>query len=136
MSTKQSIYDQAYTAVQNGEHAFARRLLAQLLKQEPDHPNGWLLASYAMTTRAEAIRCLHRGLQIDPENVHAKKRLAKLQKSPLDQSPDYSIDPSPTLLLHLSAERATVPPDLVNMSEAASSPSPNLRILKKNDLHY
>jgi hypothetical protein len=75
-------------------------------------------------------------LQIDPENVHAKKRLAKLQKSPLDQSPDYSIDPSPTLLLHLSAERATVPPDLVNMSEAASSPSPNLRILKKNDLHY
>jgi cytochrome c-type biogenesis protein CcmH/NrfG len=80
----------------------ARRLLAQSLKQEPDHLNGWLLASYAMNTRAEAVRCLQRGLQIDPKNAHAKKRLAKLQRS--------STDPSPTLLLHLSAERPTVPP--------------------------
>jgi len=110
MTPKQSIYDQAYTAVQNGDRAFARRLLAQLLKQEPDHLNGWLLASYAMKTRAEAIRCLERGLEIDPENAHAKKRLAKLQQNSPRQSPDQYTDPSPTLLLHLSAERPTVPP--------------------------
>jgi len=106
MSPKLSIYDQAYTAVKNKEYAFARRLLSQLLHQEPDHLHGWLLASYAMETQAEAIRCLQRGLEIDPANVHAKKRLAKLQ----EDSPYPSPDPSPTLLLHISAERPTVPP--------------------------
>jgi len=115
MSPKQSIYDQAYAAVQNREYAFARRLLSQLLNQEPDHLNGWLLASYAMKTRADAIRCLKRGLQIDPANEHAKKRLAKLQQS----SPGHSPDPSPTLLLHLSAERPTVPPEPEDLPEAA-----------------
>ena len=106
MSPKQSIYDQAYRAVQNGEYAFARRLLMQLLNQEPDHLNAWLLASYAMETRTDAIRCLERGLRIDPANEHAKKRLAFLQ----EESPVHATDPSPTLLLRLSAERPTVPP--------------------------
>jgi len=115
MSSKQSIYDQAYAAVQNKEYTFARRLLTQLLEQEPDHLNGWLLASYAMKTRADAIRCLKRGLKIDPGNAHAKKRLAKLQQN----SPLHSLDPSPTLLLHLSAERPTVPPDPEDLPEAA-----------------
>lgn len=115
MSPKQSIYDQAYTAVQNKEYAFARRLLAQLLNQEPNHLHGWLLASYAMKTRAEAIKCLQRGLQIDPANVHAKRRLAKLQQTP----PGLARDPSPTLLLYISSERPTVPPEPEDLPEAA-----------------
>lgn len=116
MTTKQSIYDQAYTAIQNGDRAFARRLLLQLLKQEPDHLNGWLLASYAMKTREEAIKCLERGLEIDPANTYAKKRLAKLQKISTEKSSKQIIDPSPTLLLHLSAERPTVPPAPADIS--------------------
>ena len=106
MSPKKSIYDQAYSAVQNREYHFARRLLAQLLHQEPRHLHGWLLASYAMKTNTEAIECLEHALQIEPANTHAKHRLAKLQQN-LQQVPP---DPSPTLLLHLSAERPTVPP--------------------------
>jgi tetratricopeptide (TPR) repeat protein len=106
MSSKQSIYDQAYAAVQNKEYGFARRLLGQLLKQEPSHLHGWLLASYAMKTRAEAIECLERALQIDPKNEHAERRLAKLQQNSQKISPD----PSPTLLLYISSERPTVPP--------------------------
>ena len=107
MSPKRSIYDQAYAAVQNRDFEFARRLLAQLLNQEPDHLHGWLLASYAMKTRVEAIECLERALKIDPANLHAKQRLAKMQQSTGQTPPD---DPSPTLLLHISAERPTVPP--------------------------
>lgn len=128
MSSKQSIYDQAYAAVLNKEYAFARRLLAQLLNQEPDHLNGWLLASYVMKTRTEAIRCLQRGLQIDPANTHARQRLAKLQQN--------STDPSPTLLLHLSAERPTVPPESADISDVASSPSSKLHVNTKNDVRH
>jgi len=106
MSPKRSIYNQAYSAVQNRDLEFARRLLAQLLNQEPDHLHGWLLASYAMSTRAEAIECLERALKIDPANTHAQQRLAKLQ---LHTGP-FETDPSATLLLHISAERSTVPP--------------------------
>ncbi|HSG43691.1 MAG TPA: hypothetical protein VLA72_11100 [Anaerolineales bacterium] len=126
MSPKQSIYDQAYSAVKNKQYAFARRLLAQLLNQEPDHLHGWLLASYAMKTRAEAIECLQRGLQIDPANAHVKNRLARLQQN----SPDHYPDPSPTLLLHISAERPTVPPESSDKSKSPISPSPNLRAMK------
>ncbi len=106
MSPKQSIYDQAYSAVQHKEFGFARRLLAHLLDQEPNHLHGWLLASYAMKTRAEAIECLERALQIDPANAHAEQRLEKLQRN----IQRYSPDPSPTLLLYISSERPTVPP--------------------------
>ena len=106
MSPKRSIYDQAYSAVQNRDFAFARRLLAQLLNEEPNHLHGWLLASYAVKTRTEAIECLERALQIDPANPHAKERLTKLQEKTGPNVPD----PSPTLLLHISAERPTVPP--------------------------
>ena len=106
MSPKRSIYDQAYSAVQNRDFAFARRLLAQLLNEQPDHLHGWLLASYAVKTRTEAIECLERALQIDPANPHAKQRLTKLQEITGPNVPD----PSPTLLLHISAERPTVPP--------------------------
>jgi len=115
MSPKQSIYDQAYKAVQNREYAFARRLLSQLLNQEPDHLNAWLLASYAMETHADAIRCLERGLKIDPANEHAKNRLAKLKEN----EPVHPVDPSPTLLLHISAERPTVPPEPEDLPKAA-----------------
>ena len=111
MSLKQSIYEQAYAAVQRREYAFARRLLSQLLNQEPGHLHGWLLASYAMNTRAEAIKCLERALQIDPANPHAKQRLAKLQQAVEQNLQQISIDPSQTLLLRLSAERPTVPPE-------------------------
>ena len=106
MSPKQSIYDQAYSAVQTKEYSFARRLLAQLLNQDPKHLHGWLLASYAVKTRTEAIECLERALQIDPTNEHAKQMLSKLQQNVGQISPD----PSPTLLLHISSERPTVPP--------------------------
>ena len=102
MSPKQTIYEQAYLAVQNREYAFARRLLAQLLRQEPSHLHAWLLASHVMNTRAEAIRCLERALKLDPNNALAKKRLATLKRR--------ATDPSPTLLLYLSSERPTVPP--------------------------
>jgi len=113
MSPKQSIYDQAYAAVRNNEFAFARRLLVQLLTQEPGHLHGWLLASYAMSTRAEAVKCLERALKIDPSNPHAKQRLAKLQQTEEQDVPQISTDPSRTLLLRLSAERPTVPPEIV-----------------------
>ena len=106
MSPKRSIYNPAYSAVQSRDLEFARRLLAQLLDQEPDHLHGWLLASYAMTTRAEAMECLEHALKIDPANSHAKQRLAKLK---LNTGP-IETDPYATLLLHISAERSTVPP--------------------------
>ena len=108
MSPKRSIYDQAYTAVRNRDLEFAGRLLKQLLSQQPDHLHGWLLASYVMKTRGEAIECLERALKIDPANVHAQQRLAKLQQGTGQTLPD---DPDSTLLLHISAERQTVPPE-------------------------
>ena len=106
MRPKRSIYDQAYSAVQNRDFDFAQRLLAQLLAQEPDHLHAWLLASYVMKTGTEAIECLDRALIIDPANVHAQQRLAKLQQNAEPIEPD----PFATLLLHISAERPTVPP--------------------------
>jgi len=130
MSPKQSIYDQAYAAVQNKEYAFARRLLAQLLNQEPGHLHGWLLASYAMSTRAEAIKCLERALQIEPANAHAKQRLAKLQQAIEQNVQQILPDSSPTLLLHLSSERPTVPPESEDLSETARRTAPKLRALK------
>lgn len=79
MDEPQALFDQAVTAARQKDFVTARALLKQLVKQDPNHLNAWLLAGMVVETPAEAVRCYQRALQIDPANTHAKQRLIQLQ---------------------------------------------------------
>jgi len=87
MTDSQSLYDQAVAAAKQKDFASARSLLKQLLKQDPDNLNAWLLGAHVVESRSDAIRCYERVLRIDPNHAYSKQRLSEL-KSQLPAAPD------------------------------------------------
>jgi len=82
MTDNQNLFNQAVAAAKQKDFATARTLLKQLLKQEPNNVDAWLLGAYVVESRSDAIRCYERALQIDPNNAYAKQKLAELQALP------------------------------------------------------
>jgi tetratricopeptide (TPR) repeat protein len=82
MADNQNLFDQAVAAAKQKDFATARTVLKQLLKQEPNNVDAWLLGAYVVESRPDAIRCYERALQIDPNNAYAKQKLSELQALP------------------------------------------------------
>lgn len=99
MTDNQNLFDQAVAAAKQKDFAEARTLLKQLLKQEPNNLDAWLLGAYVVDSRSDAIRCYERALQIDPNNAYAKQKLAELQALPPDPAavkpPGQPASPAP-----------------------------------------
>ena len=73
-----SLLDQAIGCVQTGDLDTGRRLLAQVLGQEPENADAWLWLSTAVDSLDKREECLRRVLRIDPDNKAAWERLAAL----------------------------------------------------------
>jgi hypothetical protein len=99
MTDNQNLFDQAVAAAKQKDFATARTLLKQLLKQDPNNLDAWLLGAYVVESRADAIRCYERALQIDPNHAYAKQKLAELQSLPPEpvpvKSPVQPASPAP-----------------------------------------
>lgn len=78
MVGEENLFDQAVAAARQNDFATARILLKQLLKQEPNNLNAWLLGAHVVETKEDAIRCYERVLKIDPSHTYAKQKLAEL----------------------------------------------------------
>lgn len=87
MADNQNLFDQAVAAAKQKDFATARTFLKQLLKQEPNNLDAWLLGAYVVESRPDAIRCYERALQIDPNHAYAKQKLAELQALPPEPAP-------------------------------------------------
>jgi tetratricopeptide (TPR) repeat protein len=79
MTDNQDLYDQAVAAAKQKDFASARTLLKQLLKQEPDNVNAWLLGAHVVESPSDAIRCYERVLKLDPNHAYAKQKLSELK---------------------------------------------------------
>ncbi len=87
MIDNQNLFDQAVAAAKQKDFATARTLLKQLLKQEPNNLDAWLLGAYVVESRSDAIRCYERVLQIDPNHAYARQKLSELQALPPEPAP-------------------------------------------------
>jgi hypothetical protein len=79
MAGEENLFEQAVAAARQKDLATARILLKQLLKQEPQNLNAWLLGAHIVESKADAIRCYERVLTIDPNHAYAKQKLAELR---------------------------------------------------------
>lgn len=75
-----NIHDAVQHALQSGDRESARRLLAALLRADPQNVQAWLLMSEAVDTDTQRRECLQRVLAIEPDNQAARAGLAQLER--------------------------------------------------------
>lgn len=64
--------------IRAGDVNAARKLLVELLRQEPKLEQGWYLLSFVMEGNERKIYAIKQALAINPNNENAKSRLTKL----------------------------------------------------------
>ena len=109
---------QAIAAIKAHDNQTAQQLLAQYLKTNPTHPQGWFLLSQVVADRKQQVAFLHKTLVLDPEHRQARQKLAAmgeaLPESPAAETPTLI---SPALPVSrdegdwtAQAEATTIPP--------------------------
>lgn len=124
MSENQILFDQAVAAAQRKDFSSARGLLKQLLKQDPNNLNAWLLAAHVVETRADAIGSYKRVLQLDPNHAYARQRLSALESEPQKAAPVAAQNVPQTSPI---VEKATPLNSTVTPSPTANLPKKQIR---------
>ncbi|HKZ78905.1 MAG TPA: hypothetical protein VJ124_11435 [Pyrinomonadaceae bacterium] len=94
MDTKAAL-EQATKAAQGGNISLAQSILAGIVKQEPNNETAWLMLADLLEKPEQSIYCVERVLKINPSNVLARERLAKLQVVPQVETPKTIPPPLP-----------------------------------------
>jgi hypothetical protein len=76
-----TLYDQAIAAIEAGDRARGRRLLAELVRGNAQHEQAWLRLASVVDDRYQIIDCLRRVLAINPRNLTAREWLAQAELS-------------------------------------------------------
>ncbi len=79
------VYNQAISAIEAGDRPLARRLLAELVRANGRHEQGWLRLATVVDDRRQIADCLRRVLALNPNNVTAREWLEQVER-PLNQT--------------------------------------------------
>jgi hypothetical protein len=82
-----SLYNQALAAIEAGDRILARRLLAELVRINGRHEQGWLRLATVVDDRRQIEDCLQRVVVLNPDNVTAREWLEQVRR-PLNQTSD------------------------------------------------
>jgi hypothetical protein len=82
-----SLYTQALAAIEAGDRVLARRLLAELVRTNGKHEQGWLRLATVVDDRRQIADCLQRVVALNPNNVTAREWLEQVRR-PLNQTSD------------------------------------------------
>jgi hypothetical protein len=75
-----NLLTRAIQVIKNGDKASGRKILFDLVKQEPKNETAWLWLAASVQKEEQRIYCLQMVLKINPENQNAKIALDKYQK--------------------------------------------------------
>ena len=94
--TEQEILQAGIAALKSGDRQKASSLFAQLVKQYPGSEGGWYMLGMTVATNEQKEFCFRRVLEINPNNLDAKKQLAPLTKpEPAPPPPAWATQPPP-----------------------------------------
>lgn len=82
----QSNLQEAVNAIKSGNTEQAKRLLADILRQNPQDENAWLWMTRCLTSNDEKRYCFERVLKINPQNQHAIEGIRRLN-NPISTTP-------------------------------------------------
>ncbi len=81
---------QAIQAIKSGDKERGKRLLAQVIRQEPRNELAWLWLSKCVPEYERKLYCIKRVLEINPDNAIAQRALARLQSYQRVKAPPVS----------------------------------------------
>lgn len=91
MITTDELIKQAISQAKAGNKAQAKKMLAQVVKQEPQNARAWYLLSYVVDNKEQAVFCINKVLEVVPGNEQAQGRLQELRgekvEAPRSQAP-------------------------------------------------
>ena len=79
MNGKDEQLQHAITQAKAGNKAEAKRILAQVVNEEPRNGRAWYLLSQVVDSPEQAVFCLNKALEIEPGNVRVQERLQALR---------------------------------------------------------
>ncbi len=74
-----ALFNQTIAEKKAGNKETAKRLLAEIVKKNPQNEMAWLWLSLCVGSIDQKEYCLSKALSINPTNQNAKKALEKLQ---------------------------------------------------------
>lgn len=116
------ILKKAVGAIRAGDKASGRRLLAQVLRLDPENELAWLWLAHAVDERSRRRQCLEKVLALNPGNATARRELQSL-----DSTYNYASSYPPSVAEGV-CERCGQPlgPQLLNCPERSSGTCPYL----------
>ena len=75
-----ALYNQALAAIQAGDRSLGRRLLAELVRGNARHEQGWLRLASVVDDRNQIVDCLQRVIFLNPHNITAREWLEQVQR--------------------------------------------------------
>jgi tetratricopeptide (TPR) repeat protein len=82
MPPEDAMFQEVFSAVEQGDRPRARDLLTRLLRRDQANPDYWLWMSAVVDSSKERIYCLNQALRIDPQNQVARRGLTVLGAQP------------------------------------------------------
>lgn len=89
----EDLIQQALTEAKKGNKEGSKKILSQIVNQEPKNVRAWYLLSQVIDDKEQKIFCLQKILIIQPENQQIKELLAQL-KPPISPFEDIQLYPA------------------------------------------
>jgi hypothetical protein len=87
-SPTDDLIQQAVNAGTDGDYNSARKLLTQVVKEDPKNARAWYLLSQVVDKKEHSIYCLEKALEIDPDNLQVSQRLRQLKSDTKEPLPE------------------------------------------------
>jgi len=130
---------QANELIKAGDKQQAKRILTELVKQEPNNEGAWFWLSTCLSDRAQIRYCLHRVLEINPDNERVKRTLGLLERpsEPINKQtlPVQSTPSEPSsVVVPIGAEKPqdARPPEVIEQTASPDHGSPMIYCHKCN----
>lgn len=124
-----ALFSQARELARQGDRPGARRILEDILQEQPTNEDVMLWHALVAPTKGDVIEGLQKVLEINPDNAQAQQRLARLRASagtpastPSNSTP-FSYEPVKSPEPASDAPAAFTTPDPVAAAAAYASPS-------------
>ena len=69
----------AFKAGKAGDRISAKKLLSQVVEQDPQNVRAWYLLSQVVDNEKQAVFCLEKALEADPDNHRVAERLQQIK---------------------------------------------------------
>jgi hypothetical protein len=86
MKNETELLQEAIDALQAQDKSRARKILAHIIRDNPQNDRAWMYTAFAVDTVDQKIECLQRAIEINPANEKAEELISRLEAKTQSQT--------------------------------------------------